>query len=307
MQATIQQLNDQYAIDGHVHFEIQPGGLAAAVVENALASGCMTLAGAQVMRYQRRAPHAMPLLWVSPTAANVIGGEMRGGAPLCWPWFGPHPTRPDDQPLHGLVRTMTWEVSGTRGLDDGATEITMRVASTAETLARWPHAFALEMRAVFGTRLRLKWTARNPGSTPYTYTGAIHPYYAVSDARGVTISGLEHCDYMDKNDGYRRKTQPGSPIEVLAPLDWVFVDTTGEVAINDPGWKRRLRIAKSGSRTTVVWNPHDADALMADVGAGQHRLFVCAEAANAFEDAVTLAPGAEARLSMEIWAEELEA
>lgn len=307
MQSHIEQLNQQFAIPGQLRFETGPGGLATAVIENSLAAARMTLAGGQVMAYQTREPGSAPLLWASPRASASLNGAMRGGAPICWPWFGPHRLDPKNQPLHGLVRSMIWSVSGTRALEDGSTEVAMRISSDAQTLEIWPYEFELEVRAVFGARLRLAWMARNTSNDSFRYTGAIHPYYVVSDVREISLCGLENTDYLDKNQGFQRKTQPDQPLCFDGPVDRVYLDTLDEVVIHDPGLRRALHIAKRGSRTTVVWNPHEADALMDDVGAGQHRNFVCAEAANAFDDAVTVAPGGEAHLSMEIWSEALAA
>lgn len=302
----IHTLNEQFAIPGHVSFHAGPGGLAMAVINNAWASGTMTLAGGHVMTFT---PHGgRPLLWVAPNASYHLGQAMRGGIPVCWPWFGAHPTDPRGKPGHGLVRTMLWSLAGTRALPNGATELRMTASDSGETRETWPHPFSLELIVSFGSaagdgsRLRVEWIARNPGSQPYCYTGALHPYFAVSDARTVTVRGLRGGNYRDKNDDFRLYRLEDD-LRITGPVDAVFLDTTSEVTIEDPGWKRDLHIRKGGSRTTVVWNPHDKDALSPDIGSGEHRHFLCVEAANAFDDEVTVAPGGEGRLMMEIWAE----
>lgn len=300
MDSEIHHLNEQYAIPGQVSFHAGPGGLAMAVINNAHATATMTLAGGHLMTYT---PHGSPpVLWVSPNASYTVGTAMRGGVPVCWPWFATHPTDPQGKPLHGLVRTMLWQMAGTRALLDGGTEIRMRVSDTPESLQIWPYAFELELAVTIGPRLRVEWIARNPGSTPYQYTGALHPYFAVSDIGAVTIRGLEGTTYLDKTDGMQSKTQAG-PQRFTGTVDSIFLDTCADLHIEDSGLQRVLRIAKSGSRTTIVWNPAEKDALMPDVGAGQHHLFVCAEAANAVNDVVSVPPGGEGRLAMEIWAE----
>lgn len=301
MDAQLQTLNEQYAIPGHVTIETGPGGLVTAVIENQHASAMMTLAGGHVMTYTPRG--GQPVLWVSPNAAHTIGKAMRGGVPVCWPWFAAHPTEPSTKPLHGFARTSLWEFSGTRALPDGATEVRMLLRDNPQTRALWPHAFELEVTATFGPRLRVAWSARNPGSQPYRYSGALHPYYTVSDIAAVRVEGLDGTDYLDKNEGFQRFRQQG-PLRFTGPVDRVFLDTTAEITIHDPGLRRVLHIAKQGSRTSVVWNPDTEDAQMADVGAGQHRFFVCAEAANAVDDIVDVPPGGEGRLAMEIWAVE---
>lgn len=302
MDSALQQLNEQFAIPGHVSFESRPGGFLMAVIHNSYASATMTLRGGHVMSYTPRGQE--PVLWVSPNASWTIGRAMRGGVPVCWPWFGAHPTDPQGKPLHGLVRTMPWTVKSTSALPDGATQVVMQISSTPETFAIWPHGFTLELCATFGAHLDMEWTARNPGSEPYQYTGALHPYYTISNIEAITIHGLDGVEYLDKTDAMKRKTQHGD-LRISGPIDSVFLNTTAELVVDDPGLHRKLHIAKRGSHTSVVWNPFEKDALMDDVGAGQHQHFFCAEAANAAQDIITVAPGEAGRLAMEIWVEEM--
>ncbi len=303
METDLKILNEQYSIPGQLSFQAGPGGLAMAVVQNAFAEGAMTLAGGHVMRYVPTGQQ--PVLWLSPNASFTIGKAMRGGVPVCWPWFGLHPTDPLERPLHGLVRTMLWSVVGSSALSDGSTEVRMRVSDTPQTLELWPHPFELELVASFGARLKIEWLARNPGSAPYHYTGALHPYYSVSDVHAITIYGLDGVDYLDKTEQNQPHQQEG-PLQISGLTDNIYLNTTAAVTIVDPGLKRAIQITKSGSHTTVVWNPDHLDAEMPDVGPGQHRHFVCAEAANAVDDVVSVSPGGEGHLQMEIWAEPRE-
>ena len=92
--------------------------------------------------------------------------------------------------------------------------------------------------------------------------------------------------------------QPGAsePIAIAAETDRVYLGATGAVTIEDPGWRRRVVVGKSGSSTTVVWNPWVAKAkAMPDFGDEEWSGMVCVETANAMDDAVTLAPGRDAR------------
>jgi len=284
-----------------VAFHAGSTGLVIALVNNAHAMATITLAGAHVMAYTRHGEK--PLFWASPSAAYNVGESMRGGAPVCWPWFAGHPTDPQTKPMHGLVRAMPWSLAGTRACPDGSTELRMIVRDTPVTRTIWPHAFELEAIITVGRKLRVEWTARSREGETYTYTGALHPYFAISDIPAISIHGLERTEYLDKTDQFRRKTQAG-PLQITEETDRIFLDTTAEIAIIDPGWGRTIRIAKEGSRTSVVWNPDCGDALLEDVGAGQHRGFVCVEAANAAQDVVTVSPDRVGRLVMEIWTEQ---
>jgi D-hexose-6-phosphate mutarotase len=301
MDTDIQSLHLRYAIPGHVSFHIGQGGLLTAAVQNTHAQATVTLAGAHVMAYALCGEPQV--LWASPAAAHSIRNAMRGGVPICWPWFAELAGDPKNMPMHGLVRTMVWELTATRACPDGSTELRMSVCDTPATRALWPHAFELEVVITIGSKLRIEWIARSPAGESYTYTGALHPYFTISDIRAITIRGLEQTDYLDKTDQFRRKTQFG-PIRFVDETDRIYLNTKANIAIEDPGLNRTIRIAKEGSRTSVVWNPDDTDALMDDVGAGQHCCFVCVEAANAAEDVVTVAAGKEARLAMEIWTEQ---
>ncbi len=300
MNLEYQSLNSRYAVPGHLSFHEGPNGLATAVVNNVHAVATVTLAGAQVMSY---IPHgAAPVLWVSPSAIHTVGKAMRGGIPICWPWFGSHPVDPGGRPMHGLVRTMLWTFTSASACPDGSTELHITVRDTPETRALWPYRFELEAVITVGRKLRVAWIARNPGDAPYTYTGALHPYFTVSDVNAITIRGLDGLDYLDKTETFQRKTQTG-PLQITGETDRVYLNTTAGMAIVDPSLGRTIYITKEGSRTSVVWNPGQKDEQMADVGARQHKFFVCVEAANAVDDVVTVTPGGEGRLAMEIWSE----
>lgn len=159
--------------------------------------------------------------------------------------------------------------------------------------------FNLEIVARFGKRLSVEWIARNPGEVSYEYTGALHPYFNVSDIRSIRILGLNGVDYLDKTEDFHRNTQRNE-LAITGWTDRIYLDTDSDVVIEDPGFNRSLRIHKFGSRTTVVWNPDYTAAEMPDVGAGQETGFVCVEAANAVNDRVIVPPGGECHLGMEI-------
>lgn len=302
MDAELQALNTQHAIPGHVSFTTDSNDLVTAVIKNTHAEAAITLLGAHVMSYR---PHGQTdVLWTKPNAGPRSPLGMRGGIPVCWPWFAAYPTGdPHARPFHGLVRVLPWTVTSARACPDGATELRLTVRDTQATREFWPHAFELEAILTIGARLRFEWVARNLGAESFDYTGALHPYFRISDIRAITIFGLEHTDYLDKTDQHRRKTQSG-PLQINQETDGIFLNTTNEITIQDPGLMRSIHIAKEGSHTTVVWNPDEKDSLLPDVGPGQHRYFVCAEAANAAEDVVSVAPGGEARLAMTVWTEQ---
>ena len=289
-----ESLNDSFAITDHITFAAGPGGLPVAQIRNAFAVATVSLHGGQVLAFQ---PHGQdPVLWMSAHSAYQPGKAIRGGIPVCWPWFGPHPSDPS-RPAHGFARTSFWSVLSAAALADGATQIRLRLADDDISYDLWPHSFELRLVVTVAAQLRVELIARNPGPAPYTYSGALHSYFDVSDIAAISIHGLDGCAYIDKADGEQHKIQRG-PVSIEAETDRVYLNATETCAIDDPGLDRRITIAKAGSRTTVVWNPWTEKARrLADFGDQEYQGMVCVETANADGDSITVAPGDEHRLT----------
>ncbi len=297
---TIEELNARFAIADHVSFAAGPGGLPVVMVRNAHASGTISLQGAHVTAFQ---PHGQaPVLWVSSQAVYATGKAIRGGIPICWPWFGPHPTDPT-KPDHGFVRARPWTVRGASVVEDGATEVRLGLSVDGDTRAIWPHAFDLELTVIVGPALRVALLARNTGSETFVCGGALHSYLAVGDVTSIAIDGLDGCEYVDKVDGGLTKVQEGA-VTIDGETDRVYKETTTPCTIDDPALERRIVIVKEGSRSTVVWNPwRDKAQRMADFGDDEYTRMVCVEVANALDDTITLVPGDEHQLETTIGVE----
>ena len=291
--ADLESLNESFAITDHIMFVAGPGGLPMAKIRNAYAAATVSLHGGQALTFQ---PHGHePVLWSSAYSLYQPGKAIRGGIPVCWPWFGPHPSDPS-KPAHGFARTSLWSVLSTAALADGATQVRLRLADDDTSLALWPHVFELRLVVTVGADLRADLIARNPGAASYTYSGALHSYFDVSDVTAISIHGLEGCTYIDKVDGEQHKVQRGA-VTIEAETDRIYLNTAETCAIEDPRLDRRITVAKAGSRTTVVWNPWAEKARrLADFGDEEYHGMVCVETANADGDSLTVAPGGEQRL-----------
>lgn len=294
---TVQELNANYGIEGHLSFAADPGGLPMAVIENAHASARIALNGANVMHFQ---PHGQsPVLFLSQQAAFKPGKAIRGGIPICWPWFGPHPTDPT-KPQHGFARTSLWRVLGSAANGDGSTEVRLGLRDHADTHALWDHAFALELIVTAGPALSVTLAARNTGESAFTCTAALHTYFTIGDVNTIRLLGLDGVTYVDKADSDQVKTQHGD-VTITAETDYVYLDTTGPVTIADPSLNRRIVVSKTGSRSTVVWNPWIERArALSDFGDDEYMRMVCVETANAVNDVVTIQPGDAHRLACHI-------
>lgn len=273
----------------HAQIVAGNGQLAKVLIAHPLCEGEIYLHGAHVTHWQ---PHgAEAVLWVSPNSVYSPGKAVRGGVPICFPWFGPKADDPA-APAHGFVRNREWALVHISD-DDTGVQVHLRTQSDESTRSQWSADFTADFLAHFGRTLTMRLVVTNTGAQPATLTEALHTYFNVSDVRQISVTGLENTDYISKVDGGARKTQPAMPITFAAETDRVYVNTTAACTIHDTQLGRRIVVEKRGSNSTVVWNPFPKRAAeLKDIGEANYPYFVCIETANALENAVTVAPGA---------------
>lgn len=280
-------LNARFAIPGRLRFMDSGVGLPMADIHTPLATARVALQGAQVLAW--RPDGVAPVLWLSGAAVFAPGKAVRGGIPVCWPWFGDRP----GQGMHGFVRTRLWELRHTALDAQGQVSLRLGLQDDAATRAVWDHAFDLELLVTVGTTLTLQLTTRNTGTEALTLTEALHTYFSVGDIRQTTVHGLEGTTYLDKLQGFAPAEQHG-PVHFTGETDRVYTHTTADCVIFDADQKRRITVAKTGSQATVVWNPWiDKEKTMADMAPGGYQRMVCVETVNAAPHVVTVAPGAQ--------------
>ena len=283
----------RFAISDRLRIVAGGGGLPRIEITNPLGTAHVYLHGAHVSHFQPTGQ--APVLWMSGKSLFVAGTPIRGGIPLCWPWFGPHSER-KDVPSHGFARLKPWTLSETAQLSDGRTRVVLTLADDEASRAQWPHAFRVSYTVTVGRDLELDLRVDNPGSTAFRYEEALHTYLAVGDVRTTTVEGLAGTTYLDKVRDFARVVQDGA-VAFAGETDRVYLDTTAPCLVVDQVGKRRLGIAKEGSADTVVWNPWIAKAkAMTDFGDDEWTGMVCVETVNALGHAVDLAPGASHHL-----------
>ncbi len=228
-----------------------------------------------------------PVLWTSAYSAIEQGKALRGGVPVCWPWFGPGRTG-DLTPAHGFARISDWSLDGRVDVADA--EVLTYVLGPGDAPEALPgERWRVTYEVSIGDDLGLALTVENRGATPFSYEVALHTYLTVGDVRQVSIAGLDGAPYLDKVTG-ARETQSGD-VTITEETDRVY-DRAGEVVVTDPTLGRRLRISSDGAADTVVWNPWAAKAAaMPDFGDYEWTGMLCIEAGNVMESAVTLEPG----------------
>lgn len=286
-------LNARYGIPDQLHFKEVPGGLIVAEVSNAHATASIALQGAHLMTWAPKG--AQPVIWLSKDAKLVAGKSIRGGVPICWPWFGPHATEPK-YPGHGFARTVPWDLAETQKLGNGATRLVFRIQQSDATRAQWPYPSELEIHMVIGPTLDIDLVTRNTGDKPITIGDALHTYFEVGDVRKVKVHGLDGCPYIDKVDAGITKQQ-SELVTIEGEVDRIYLQSSADCVIEDPVLKRRIRIAKKGSSSTVVWNPGLEKAeKMGDLGKNGYLKMLCVESTNVADDVIELGPGAEHHL-----------
>ncbi|HYQ16473.1 MAG TPA: D-hexose-6-phosphate mutarotase [Polyangiaceae bacterium] len=230
------------------------------------------------------------LLWLSDKSLYAAGKAIRGGVPICFPWFGAHPTQ-SSYPAHGFARTREFKLEGSEERGDNVV-CELSLTSDAETRALFPHDFRARLRLSVGRELRLAFEVENSGDEAFDYELALHTYLGVSDVRQIALSGLGDASYDDKVSGARGAVAGHEPLRFEAETDRVY-DSMARVTIEDPARRRRVLIDKTASRTTVVWNPWiEKTKRMADFDDDAWPQMVCVEAANVSPRGVRLPPQA---------------
>lgn len=293
MGSDAEQLNATCGRPGAVSFADHAlGGIVAQLVTEH-ASAIVAIHGAHVLSFHPR--DAGEVLWMSPTARISPGQGIRGGIPVCWPWFATHATDPC-KPDHGFVRKTPWRVAGTAH-HAGVAQLELAFTTGAEHAALWPGSAQLQLKVSLSDRLRVDLTTRNTGGASFELTEALHAYFAICNIADTLVHGLEgHC-YRDKLQDYAVVEQHGA-ITFAGEVDRIYEDTQGDVVIEDRGNARRIRVAKEGSASTVVWNPWiEKSKALSDMPPQGYLGMVCVETTNAGGDVVTLKPHDTHRLT----------
>ena len=292
--SAIDSLNEEFAVEGMLEFRPGPGGLTFAKLMTPLSTADICLQGAHVTSFLPTI--GSEVLWLSSQTSWEKGKAIRGGIPVCWPWFADHPTD-STLPAHGIARTAMWEVVRASSPYFGCIQLELFLPASSVNREHFDGEFDLRLEVTLGDSLKLELTAVNRSDRVLEITDALHTYLNVGDIEAVHCRGLEGVTYLDKVDGMREKTQTGGMV-FSGRMDRIYEGTAGDILVRDDALDRLIRVKKSGSNTTVVWNPwSELSEKMADMAADGYRTMVCIEAANAGSDVVTLQPGGKHILS----------
>ncbi len=241
------------------------------------------LYGAQVTSFQKQGKP--PLLFLSESSRFTEGKAIRGGIPICFPWFGP---RTGDV-AHGFARITEWQLEKTQQLSGGQVVVRLRLPILKRP-EPWP-PFLAELVVTVGESLTLELQLTNQSRDQlFRFENCLHTYFTVGDINKISIHGLEGVRYLDKMQNPSPEKQSADPIRIVAQTDRTYLHTTEAVEIRDPVLNRTIRVDKKGSASTVVWNPWTTQVL-ADFGPDEFRRMVCVESGNVERNALSLPPG----------------
>jgi glucose-6-phosphate 1-epimerase len=285
--ATVAELDRRFGIPGIVKVVEGNGGLSRVRITSPQATGEMYLHGAHVTSWTPSGGEEV--FFVSSRSHWEDGHAIRGGVPVCFPWFGDK-AGDSDAPAHGFARTKAWRLESIVQ-DGGAVTVSMFTESDESTKKWWPADFRLVHRATFGRELGLELVLTATGTAALHFEEALHAYHRVGHIEKARIQGLDGVQYLDKTERNQKKTQQGE-IVIVAETDRVYLNTQDAVELKDPVLHRRTRVEKQHSRTTVVWNPWVQKArALSDLGDDEWMQMICIETSNVADFAVDLAPG----------------
>jgi glucose-6-phosphate 1-epimerase len=285
-----EDLEKAFGIPGVLRFEESAGGLVRAVISTPQVGGAIYLQGAHVTEWTPRGQR--PVLFVSSRSLFSPGKAIRGGVPIIFPWFGAR-VGGLPGPSHGFARVVEWEFEGAELREDGAVAVSLALGPSQATHDFGLGAFRLRFTACFGAVLDMQLEVRNDSTEPLTCEEALHTYFAVADVHRASVLGLEGTTFIDKTDGFQRKQQGSEPVRIAKETDQVYLNTKATCMVQDEVWGRRMVIEKSGSESTVVWNPWiEKTKSMSDMAPDDWREMICVETANAADNTLCVAPGA---------------
>jgi glucose-6-phosphate 1-epimerase len=275
----------RFEIPGRVALVEGQGELPKIEVATARSNAEIYLHGAHVTGFQKQGEP--PLLFTSQCSRFTALQPIRGGVPIIFPWFGAR----DSGPAHGFARLVDWDLIETLTLPTGAVSLRFAMPEASEA-ATWP-PFAAYFVVTVSDQLSMELIIVNASADqPFAFEHCLHTYFTVGDINAVSVTGLKGVNYQDKVENFAQKTETNDVIRITSELDRVYFDTPDPVEIHDTSLQRVIRIEKTGSESTVLWNPWVAKSQqMPDFGTDEFKRMLCVESGNVGKNRISLVPG----------------
>ena len=286
-------LDRRFGIPGLAGVGEGRGAMPRVKITSPLCEAEIYLHGAQVTSWKPAGSDEV--LFLSSKTRWTDGQAIRGGIPICFPWFRAK-ANDSPAPAHGFVRTRSWRLESILE-EDGAVVVSMMTVNDERTRHWWPGEFRLVHRVTFGSQLKLELVCTNTGTTTLRFEEALHTYNRVACVQHVRVRGLDTVRFLDNTDSNQEKAQRGE-VAITSQTDNAYLNTSDTVELFDPNMRRRIQLAKVNSLTTVVWNPwREKASEMRDLGNDEWTQFLCVEASNILDAAVSLAAGQEHQMT----------
>jgi D-hexose-6-phosphate mutarotase len=286
--------DSQTELPGRVSFLDGRGDLPMLEVSTAWSTAEIYLHGAHVTHFKKK--DDAPLLFLSQVSRFDTTQPIRGGIPVVFPWFGPR----EGMGQHGFARVKAWELKEFAPAPDGSASVRFRLPEYPEGSAFPPFTAEYTVTVDHSLTLQLAVTNNSPDQE-FAFENCLHTYFEVGDIKSVRIKGLKGASYLDKVASFAERTETNEELTISSEVDRIYLNTTAPVEIIDPALKRKIRVDKQGSLSTVVWNPWITKSQqMPDFGNEEYERMVCIESGNVASNMVKLPPGETSRLKVEL-------
>jgi len=244
-------LTKTQSLSASVSLQEDSNGFAFLIIEHAKLNAAFTLHGGHLIHFQP--VNQAPLVWLSKTAIFDGKKAIRGGVPICWPWFGAADlTLGENLPAHGFARTSKWEVGEIKESDEGV-ELELKLRDNDETLALWPYQFELTLKATLNSQLKLALNTENRSDKAFFYRGALHTYLNISSPEAVNITGLNESFSNSLKQGMLESGD--TTLLIDQPIDAIYKKSNHEILLNDAQRPQSISITNTGNNSEVLWTP----------------------------------------------------
>ncbi|WP_318472334.1 D-hexose-6-phosphate mutarotase [Photobacterium leiognathi] len=276
----LRQLSTVNALSDHVTVcEYQ--GISIIRVIHPLAEAGISLHGGHLIWFKPAGEK--DIIWLSENAEFDTQKAIRGGIPVCWPWFGKAGT-----PSHGFARTSQWTLQEHRENENGVI-VSLQLEDNEETRALWPYKFNNVLTFEIGTELKVSLTSTNTDSQPWSYGGALHTYFDIADINNIEITGMGST-YLDSTQ-QGKACEGGDVLTFTSETDRVYTQPEVTITINDKNNERNILVTNEGHNAAVIWNPwQELSISMGDMADNSFETMVCVES-TIHQPSIELAPG----------------